>query len=125
MNQTFVEQVGGSHYSSRGDAHWDVMERYDVAYLEATASKYTTRYLGKGKPREDLLKGKSYLVKLLSERSEVRRRVPACVIEQLVRDTGQTHSQALLLHLIHVEGHNVDLITAIGVIDALLVYHPE
>lgn len=65
-SDTHVEQVGGTHYSApEGQGHWDLMERYDVDYLTATATKYLTRWRKKGTPRLDLGKAASYIEKAL------------------------------------------------------------
>lgn len=39
-------QVGGSHYQSTIQ-HWDVIDDYDIPYLDGCASKYLTRYMKK------------------------------------------------------------------------------
>jgi len=66
-----VEQVGGTHYSSCSGLcphcggeiqHWDLYAR--APYLEAQVSRYIIRWQQKGK-REDLLKARSFLDKLL------------------------------------------------------------
>jgi hypothetical protein len=79
VGDTFVEQVGGKHYQGEVQ-HWDVMEEYDVGYLEATATKYLMRWRKKGTPRVDLGKAASYIEKALKcrpfEAQTARRLVP-------------------------------------------------
>lgn len=67
-----VEQVGGDHYLA-AIQHWDLMEEHDVAYLEATATKYVARWRKKN-GAEDLQKSLTYLRKM--DGRGVRRRVP-------------------------------------------------
>jgi hypothetical protein len=77
-----IAQVGGRHYESDGVQHWDVMEDHDVAYLEATATKYIVRWDRKGTPELDLGKARSYLKRILQARRNVRRGVPYIVLHQ-------------------------------------------
>jgi hypothetical protein len=80
--ETFVAQVGGKHYQAELQ-HWDVMETYDVGYLEATATKYLMRWRKKGTPELDLGKSASYIEKAVKCRpgQGARRLVPQDVIE--------------------------------------------
>ena len=68
MSETYVAQVGGKHYEGAEDGlqHWDIMERFDIAYLEATATKYLARCRKKGSMKLDLEKAASYLEKALA-----------------------------------------------------------
>lgn len=61
---THVAQVGGEHYQAELQ-HWDLVEKYDVDYLIATATKYLTRWRKKGTPKLDLGKAASYIEKAL------------------------------------------------------------
>lgn len=85
---THVAQVGGTHYEGgrSGNQHWDLMEAWDVGYLEAQATRYIIRWDKKGKPVEDLQKAVSYLQKLLLNRDEVRRRVPLQALFEFAKD---------------------------------------
>ena len=79
----YVEQVGGDHYAKQGAKnrqHWDIIEVYDIAYLEANATKYVIRWDLKGKPTEDLEKARSYLNKMLSSHRGSRRVIPFHVL---------------------------------------------
>lgn len=70
----YVDQVGGAHYQTdSGPQHWDVMEEFDVSYLEAVATKYLSRWRQKG-GAEDLRKSLTYLEKM-GERT-TRKLVP-------------------------------------------------
>lgn len=76
----YVPQVGGDHYEREGARiqHWDLMEKFDVDYLSACASKYVLRCRKKGTIMEDLEKALSYYQKLLVTRDgDVRRTIPA------------------------------------------------
>ena len=79
----YVEQIGGDHYARQGaenNQHWDLMEAHDISYLEATATKYVMRWDLKGKPKEDLEKGRSYLLKMLATGRGTRRTIPWTVL---------------------------------------------
>lgn len=62
----YVEQIGGSHYGKEGKyQHWDLMDDYNVSYLEGGASKYLTRFRDKNGV-QDLEKAHSYIKKRLA-----------------------------------------------------------
>ena len=60
-------QVGGNHYQ-KGDAgskqHWDIVDEYNIPYLEGVGSKYPLRWRDKGGV-EDLEKSLHYIDKIL------------------------------------------------------------
>lgn len=56
-------QVGGSHYQTEGDQHWDICSRHDAGYLEGTLTAYVWRWRDKN-GLEDLEKTRHYLQKL-------------------------------------------------------------
>jgi hypothetical protein len=61
-------QVGGDHYSQAGNyQHWDLVESYNIGYLEALATKYLVRWDKKGIPVQDLQKALHTVDKLLEE----------------------------------------------------------
>lgn len=62
-NNTFVQQVGGSHYASNLQ-HWDLVVNIQLGYLEACGTKYLTR-AHKKNGLEDVRKSLSYAQKLL------------------------------------------------------------
>jgi hypothetical protein len=62
--QTHVEQVDGKHYDKGEVQHWDLMDAYNVSYLEACATKYLMRWENKG-GLSDLRKSISYIEKRL------------------------------------------------------------
>lgn len=68
---SIVPQVGGSHYAAELQ-HWDVMEKHDIEYLLATASKYVIRWRNKGGV-EDLRKALSYVQRKMRESLVIRR----------------------------------------------------
>lgn len=108
-----VAQVGGSHYEARGLQHWDLMEVFDVGYLEGQATKYIVRYDKKGTPVEDLRKAISYVDRLLAGRTEVRRRVPGVILDQFFRDNELSEEKRNLLALVLFNGEHEDLCNAI------------
>ena len=59
-----IAQVGGTHYGV-GYQHWDLMDQYKVAYLEACATKYLDRWKEKG-GIQDLQKSLSYIRKRIA-----------------------------------------------------------
>ena len=82
-------QVGGSHYQANMQ-HWDLVEDFQVAYLEGVASKYLTRHKKKN-GLEDLRKAEHYVDKLISLVEQGRRQtyrgyVPAPVIKAFCQD---------------------------------------
>lgn len=108
---TKVAQVGGSHYQVDGLQHWDVMEGNDIAYLEATASKYIVRWRKKG-GAEDLKKAASYLDRLLLEGRDARRKVREATLEDMVRAYGLGDWELAVLSLIHLDGSRTALAAA-------------
>lgn len=107
---SYPEQVGGDHYKA-DIQHWDVMEDADVAYLEATASKYIVRWRKKGGP-QDLEKAATYLERALVEERPARRLVPADQLKALVAENKLDVWDAALLELIHLDGSQVALRSA-------------
>lgn len=112
---TYVEQVGGKHYEY-GDKidnqHWDLMDRWDIEYLPATASKYVIRWDRKGTPLLDLGKSVSYLTKQLAchPNRGCRRVVPFLALHTWFDDNSLRMSEPreaekrLLMELIHADG---------------------
>lgn len=65
MTDTYVAQVGGSHYQSAYQ-HWDWVIDTKMSYLEGCATKYVSRWRSsKGEGIKDLRKGLSFVDKLL------------------------------------------------------------
>lgn len=58
---SYVEQVGGSHYSETEYQHWDMVIDTDMHYLLGCATKYL--YRTKANRYEDLEKAKSFITK--------------------------------------------------------------
>ena len=72
-------QIGGNHYRS-GIQHWDLMDDYNVGYLEAAATKYVTRWRNKDGVK-DLQKALHFVKKLAEKRQdalqvEISERIP-------------------------------------------------
>lgn len=116
---TFVEQVGGEHYQAEYQ-HWDMCEEYDVDGLAWNATKYVSRYDRKGKPREDLLKAKSYLDKMMATRKEVRRRVPIEAVDRFCQSAKQGALQRKIHLLILNSGSTLDILFAQVLIQGLI-----
>ena len=58
-------QVGGNHYKSGGEEHWDRVRRLDLNYFQACATKYIERCYLKNNPLEDLQKAQHFIQKLI------------------------------------------------------------
>lgn len=109
-----VAQVGGTHYEAAdGVQHWDIIEQADIAYLEATATKYIVRWDRKGSPAQDLEKAASYLARLLQGRSSVRRTVGVLAFSAFVQANDLSSWKAHVLQLILVQGREHHLLEAI------------
>ena len=59
-------QHGGDHYRSKPIQVWDFVHRNGIGYLAGNAIKYLARYQDKG-GKEDVLKARHYVEKLLEE----------------------------------------------------------
>ena len=116
MSDTYVKQVGGKHYegADEGLQHWDIMERFDIAYLEATATKYLTRWRKKGTPRVDLEKAASYLDKALACRpgQGARRLATPEVVADFIRANAIHWMDGEVITMILCSGSRDDLTTA-------------
>lgn len=99
---SYPEQVGGDHYKA-DIQHWDLMEEHDVAYLEATASKYVTRWQKKG-GSEDLRKSATYLERALVEERDARRLVPQDQLEAFFNENSLGDWERSICRLIHRDG---------------------
>lgn len=113
----YVEQAGGDHYKSR-DQHWDLMDRWDVEYLPATASKYVVRYDRKGTPKLDLDKAITYLEKQLAchPNKGCRRLIPYEAMQEWCVDNKIEGKKRLLMVMIHCQGTVNSLHRAIDLI---------
>ena len=127
MTKPYVEQVGGSHYNApvQGEQHWDLIEEYDIAYLEATATKYIIRYDRKGKPKEDLLKAKSYLERIIVEGRGPRRFIPSDRLHRFLTANEASPLKVSLFRLIHSADGNLQIVAlkmACSLIDSYLMH---
>lgn len=107
---SYPEQVGGDHYKAEVQ-HWDVIEGADIAYLEATASKYIVRWRKKAGP-QDLQKAATYLERALVEERDARRLVPVEALRTLVEENKLDPWDVALLELIHLDGSQIALRSA-------------
>jgi len=101
-------QVGGSHYQVvTGRQHWDLVDDFNVGYLEAGATKYITRWRGKD-GLKDLRKAGHFLQKLYEKRAlmDFQRQalrmpqVPKMAIQQYVDDNHCGIEEAHIIFLI-------------------------
>lgn len=112
-----VAQEGGSHYQSELQ-HWDVMEKNDVEYLLATASKYVIRWRRKG-GAEDLRKAISYVRRKLVETVLVRRFVSFAEITALAGQYGMGPEETRILLMLHTQNY-ADLPGAVAALRELM-----
>jgi hypothetical protein len=132
MSET-IAQVGGSHYNNEtGNAHWDLVSRFDLEYLPATASKYVARWDLKNSPILDLGKAISYIEKKLTTDAQwgwtggCKRTVPHEFMAIFFEDNGWTLAnprsaeKMMLFELIHVDGSNLALRAAISTLRLML-----
>lgn len=101
-------QVGGSHYKvATGRQHWDLVDDFNVGYLEAGATKYITRWRSKD-GLKDLRKAVHFLQKLYEKRAfmsfqeQTARmpQVPKPVIDQYLSDNACGLSESKIIFLI-------------------------
>lgn len=101
-------QVGGSHYQVvTGRQHWDLIDDFNVGYLEAGATKYITRWRDKD-GLKDLRKAGHFLQKLYEKRALMNfqqqtarmPQVPRVVIQQYVEDNQCGEAESYLIALI-------------------------
>lgn len=59
-----AKQVGGHHYKTGGEQHWDRVHRLGMNWYAANVTKYVERYRQKN-GLEDLKKARHYLDKLI------------------------------------------------------------
>lgn len=128
--EKYVAQVGGGHYEY-GDnllnQHWDLMDRWDIEYLLATASKYVVRWDRKDSPLLDLGKSISYLAKhQLCRPQGARRVIPydgmlSWFLDNHLRaQITREAEKRLALELIHVDGSPSALQAAIKGLKVML-----
>ena len=97
-------QIGGNHYRS-GIQHWDLMDEYDVGYLEGCATKYVTRWRNKDGVK-DLQKALHFVKKLAEKRQDAPQVDIAVRIPEVPR-------QAInkFLDANHLTGDEADIIS--------------
>jgi hypothetical protein len=113
MSSTYVKQEGGAHYQGVDKQHWDLMEEFDVAYLEAQVSKYLLRWRRKGGVG-DLRKALTFIEKMLKCRQSqgARRLVPAHELDTLFNAMETEKRERRIISLILVSGSHDDVLTA-------------
>lgn len=117
-------QVGGSHYQqATGRQHWDIMDDFDVPYLEANATKYLSRWKLKG-GLQDLHKAQHYMQKVASQvaANPERRRplVPLGVAMTFCRNANLDDDTTQLIMLIFIWRKPEELIVINDQLDRLI-----
>ena len=116
---TIIKQIGGSHYEygSVDNQHWDLMDRWDIEYLPATASKYVIRYDRKGTPRLDLEKSISYLEKQVAchPNKGCHRLIPTSVMGVWYQSNDVSTHKKIIFELIHCGGSVLELRSAVRI----------
>lgn len=117
-----VAQVGGVHYTTdaNGVGHWDLMEKYDIAYLEGNATAYVFRWRRKESPEQDLLKAISYLEKRLDSRRGPRRKIPWTVLKKWCEAVRMPVVEEQIFLKVLVFGRPSDIREAVKLLRALL-----
>lgn len=118
-----IKQVGGDHYEyGEGDQHWDLMDRWDIEYLVATATKYIVRYDRKGTPRLDLEKSISYVEKQLAchPNKGCRRTIALSALSAWYDANQVSERKKLVLKHILVHGEARDLRRAINMMKEII-----
>jgi len=119
-----IKQVGGEHYEygDPDNQHWDLMDRWDIEYLPATATKYIVRFDRKGTPKLDLEKSISYLEKQLQchPNKGCRRLVPLSEMEIWYQSNEVSGAKMVLLELVLVEGAPRNLRQAIKILKEII-----
>lgn len=125
---TFIAQVGGDHYKPTQDGgmqHWDLMEKYDIAYLEATGTKYVQRVDKHGTPAEDLDKAISYFKKLKACRNDgTRRLVPLAALEAYLAQHELSPELSSVFYDVLVDGSRAAIANAIELCENLRGQYP-
>jgi hypothetical protein len=67
------EQVGGSHYKSKGIQPWDYIAANELGYFEGNVVKYVSRWRDKGGV-DDLRKAAHYLQKLIEMQVDINNK---------------------------------------------------
>jgi hypothetical protein len=101
-------QIGGNHYAKGGQLqHWDLMDDYNVGYLEAAATKYVWRWADKDGVR-DLRKADHFVKKL----AEKRQDAPQAVISERIPNIPRAEINRFLAAN-KITGDEADIITHI------------
>lgn len=101
-------QIGGNHYKKGGVAqHWDLMDDYNVGYLEAAATKYVWRWKDKDGVR-DLQKASHFIRKLAEKRQDAPQSV---ISERIPKIPRQIIGEFLSAN--KITGDEADIITHI------------
>lgn len=113
--QTYVKQHGGRHYETTvpGKQHWDLVEKYDISYLEACATKYVLRWRNKAGV-DDLRKSLTYVEKAIKCRPAqgARRLVPLSELMELHEAMGTEERERGIVNRILASGSHDDFLWA-------------
>lgn len=116
-------QEYGDHYQAEFQ-HWDLVERYNIGYLEGCATKYLTRWRKKN-GLQDLKKAKHYTEKLAELKEEIHRGprgyVGSRTLFQFFAANGITNTmEQEAIALLCGSWSLGDLHVVVGIIDALI-----
>lgn len=64
MTEANARQVGGDHYKTGGEEHWDMVARFQLDYFQGQITKYVMRWKKKN-GLQDLKKAQHFLQKYL------------------------------------------------------------
>lgn len=81
-------QIGGSHYKNdgNGEEHWDRVNRLNLNYFQACATKYIERCYLKDNPVQDLQKAAHFIQKLIEIENLAHDKTEAVDVAQFVRN---------------------------------------
>jgi hypothetical protein len=120
-----AKQVGGTHYNSSYQ-HWDFVERNNIGYLEACATKYIVRHRKKN-GKLDLEKAEHYIEKLISlaQHGKQCKNDPLNTeeIEKFIQANQLIHPEAILCRLLFKVWDYGNLISARFFIKELITYY--
>jgi hypothetical protein len=71
MSSANSKQIGGTHYKTGGPEHWDLIDAFQIPYIEGCASKYVCRWR-----RKDGVIGLEKSVHFVEKRLESMQRIP-------------------------------------------------
>jgi len=113
------KQIGGTHYGSNYQ-HWDYVEKHNVGYLEACATKYSVRHRKKN-GLQDLEKAKHYIEKLvvLDRKPRVKQH-DAWDTQQFIKANQLEQAEASICYFLFKVWEKEDLLAALSLLNGLI-----